>query len=57
MELLTPLTVTSYIRDVIHKLMFIDTSLLADSVIHIKCPKSDSPGYMCFLVQLLVDSG
>lgn len=45
MELLTPLTVTSYICEVIHKLIFIDISLLADSIVHIECPKSNSQGY------------
>lgn len=57
MELLTPLTVTSNMCEVIHKLMFIDSSLLADSIVHIEWPKSDSEGYTCFFVQLLVGSG
>lgn len=57
MELLTTLTVTSYMCEVISKLTFIDICLLADSVVHAECPKSDSQGYKCFFVQLPVDSG
>lgn len=48
MVLLTPLTVTSCICEVIHKLMLINTSLAADSIVHIECPKSDSQGYTFF---------